>query len=58
MLKQNFDGIKIDNENDDQITTLVANIIRKENLSHRCLVIALKVLGILASQAIITISQS
>ncbi len=57
LLKQNFDGIKIDTDHDDEITTLVSKIITNGKLG-KITVKSLKVLGILTSQAILTLSES
>ena len=57
LLKQNFDGDKIDSDHDDQITTLASKILSKKQpgkVTTNCL----KVLGILTSQAIMTLSKS
>ena len=57
LLKQNFDGLTIDTDHDEQITNIVSKIITQ----RPCLpttALSLKVLGILTSQALATIEQS
>lgn len=58
LLKQNFDGIKIDTEHDDQITTLISRKLSNPQFSRKSINFCFKVLGILASQAITTLSNS
>lgn len=57
MLQQNFDKVTIDTEHDDQITTIIARKLAAKNCpksTNNCL----KVLGILTSQALLTLSNS
>ena len=57
LLQQNFDKIQIDTEHDDQITTLIARKLTGKNFpkaTNNCL----KVLGILTSQALLTLNNS
>mgnify|MGYP000996668946 CR=1 FL=1 len=57
LLQLNFDKVQIDTEHDDQITTLIARKLKARNCpkaTNNCL----KVLGILTSQALCTLSNS
>jgi hypothetical protein len=56
-LKQNFDGIKIDTDHDSEITNLISRRLAKKQ-PGTATVLCLKVLGILTSQAIMTLGQS
>lgn len=57
LLKQNFDGLKIDTDLDSDITKLIAKRLDTKQ-SGNATVLSLKVLGILTSQAIMTLSES
>lgn len=57
LLQQNFDKVQIDTEHDDQITTLIARKLTAKatpKSNNNCL----KVLGILTSQALLTLFNS
>jgi hypothetical protein len=57
LLQQNFDKVKIDTDHDDQITTLISAKLTSKSCPksiNNCL----KVLGILTSQALVTLSNS
>ena len=57
LLQQNFDKVKIDTDHDDQITTLIAAKLASKSCpksTNNCF----KVLGILTSQALVTLSNS
>ncbi len=57
LLQQNFDKIKIDTDHDDQITTLISRKLISKDYS-KTTNYCLKVLGILTSQALITLNNS
>ena len=57
LLQQNFDRVQIDTEHDDQITTLIARKLTARTF-HKATNNCLKVLGILTSQALLTLNNS
>jgi hypothetical protein len=57
LLKQNYNRIKIDTDHDENITTIAAKVLSKKE-SSPATVLCLKLLGILTSQAVLTLSQS
>jgi hypothetical protein len=57
LLKQNFDGIKIDPDYEEMIPSLVAKKLAQKQKGPAA-ILCMKVLGILTSQAVYTLAQS
>ena len=58
LLKNNFDAVQVDHEPAESVVEYTQNVLQREKLAQPTLINLLKCVGILANQAVITLSNS